>query len=101
MTLHERKGRGRVNPIKRGRACICSTYSKQILIYGRVIKLALNLPTAPPHNYIHRACVKRAYDLASSAWEGVCVRRHVKEKRGTDTCMSKYLRVMTRFFWKV
>lgn len=67
VTLHERKEKKeRVDPIKRGTACICSTYSQQILIYGRVIKLVLNLSTAPPYNYIHRACVKRASDLVSS-----------------------------------
>lgn len=59
-----KRGSERVSPIKRGCGCICSTYSQQILIYGRVIKLVLNLSTAPPYNYSHRACVKRASDLA-------------------------------------
>lgn len=60
-----------VNPIKRGCGCICSTYSKQILIYGRVIKLVLNLPAAPPYNYIHRTSVKKASDSALNASQGV------------------------------
>lgn len=81
VTLQENKGSERVSPIKRGCGCICSTYSQQILIYGRVIKPVLNLSTAPPYNYIHRACVKRASDLASGAWEGVCVSGHVCERR--------------------
>lgn len=80
VTLHERKGSERATPIKRSCGCICSTYSQQILIYSRAIKLVLNLSTAPPYNYIHRACVKRVSDLVSSTWEGVCVTRHVCKK---------------------
>lgn len=78
VTLHVGEGRG-ASPIKR--SCICSTYSQQILIYGRAIKLVLNLSTVPPYNYIHRACVKRVSDLASSAGEEVCVTRHECTKK--------------------
>lgn len=53
VTLHVGREAGGAGPIKR--SCICSTYSQQILIYGRAIKLVLNLSTAPPYNYIHRA----------------------------------------------
>lgn len=105
VTLLERKGSERVSPIKRGCGCICSTYSQQILIYGRVIKLVLNLSTAPPYNYIHRGCVKRASDLASSAWEGVCVSRHVCKKGGgkkkaANRRMSEHMRATTHFLGK-
>lgn len=42
------KGSKRASPIKGSCSCNCSTYSQQILIYGRAIKLVLNLPAAPP-----------------------------------------------------
>ena len=56
--------KGGESPIKGGWGCICSTYSQQILIYSRAIKPVLNLSTAPPYHYIHRACVKGASDRA-------------------------------------
>lgn len=51
-TPRERKGSKRAGPIKGSCGCKCSTYSQQILIYGRAIKLVLNLSAAPPHTVI-------------------------------------------------
>lgn len=76
VTLHERKGSERISPIKEGCGFICSTYSQQILIYSRVIKLVLNLSTAPPYNYIHWGSVKRVSDLTSSARDNIRVYKH-------------------------
>lgn len=59
---HHRRGNGskRAGPIKRSSGCNCSTYSQQILIYGRAIKARTKslLRTSIYHNYIHRASVK-------------------------------------------
>lgn len=43
---------GSAGPIKRSHGCNCSTYSQQILIYGRAIKACINLAAAPPHTII-------------------------------------------------
>lgn len=53
-TPHHRREKGskKAGPIKRSCGCNCSTYSQQILIYGRAIKLVLNLSAAPPYTVI-------------------------------------------------
>lgn len=51
-TPQERKESKRAGPIKGSCGCNCSTYSQQILIYGRAIKLVLNLCAAPPYTVI-------------------------------------------------
>lgn len=60
-TPQERKGSERAGPIKRSHGCNCSTYSQQILIYGRAIKACTKSLrcTSTSYNYIHRASAKR------------------------------------------
>lgn len=59
-TPQERKGSERAGPIKRSHGCNCSTYSQQILIYGRAIKACTKSLrcTSIYYNYIHRASAK-------------------------------------------
>lgn len=59
-TPQERKGSERAGPIKRSRGCNCSTYSQQILIYGRAIKACTKSLrcTSIYYNSIHRASAK-------------------------------------------
>lgn len=51
-TRQDRKGSKRAGPVTGSCGCHCSTYSQQIIIYSRAIKLVLNLSAAPSYTAI-------------------------------------------------